>query len=150
MISTTEMRSIAEMFPDYRATRTAEAVALITTFAADVTAFDMPTDLAGIINTVQDLLDVLGEVLDTIEIDGYYRSSREDRLLENEREESAESGFDRGYDQAREDAVDAITDTLFDRGQDARYDSLMGMTPPLADADYLRNLSETIAAAVTA
>ena len=150
MISTTEMRSIAEMLPAYRETRTAEAVALITTFAADVTDGDMPTDLAGIINTVQDLLDTLGEVLDTIEIDDGYRTHREDRLLENEREESAESGFERGYDQAREDAVDTITATLFDREMDARIDSLIGLTPPIADDTYLRNLSEALTAAVTA
>ena len=150
MLDTSEMRSIAEMLPAYRETRTAEAVALITTFAADVIGFDMHADLAGIINPVQDLLDTLGEVLDTIEIDGYYRTNREERLLENEHEESAESGYERGYDDALEGAAGTITATLFDREMDARIDSLIGLTPPIADDTYLRNLSETIVAAVTA
>lgn len=150
MLNTTEYRSIAEMLPAYRETRTAEAVALITTFAADVTGFDMPVDLAGIINTVQELLDTLGEVLATIEIDGGYRTHREERLLDNEYETASEYGEERGYDQACEDAVETIKAILFDREMDARIDSLIGLTPPIADDTYLRNLSEILTVAVTA
>ena len=149
-ISTADHRIIAEMKPAYRADRTTEAIRLLEVFTADVSQFDPPTDLEGIIVTVRDLLDALGDVLDTIELTGDYRTTREENMVDSERELASDHAETQGYDRGQEDAVDALTDALFDRGQDARYDALTGMSAPLADADYLRNLSEILAAAVTA
>ena len=150
-ISTADRRIIADMKPAYRADRTTEAIRLLEVFTADVSQFTPPTDLEGVIVTVRDLLDALGDVLDTIELDGGYLTTREDNIVDRERELSDDAGFDRGYDQGQEDAIENITAALFDREQDARHDALTRIVdPPPADADYLRNLSESLAAAVAA
>ena len=149
-ISTADRRIIADMKPAYRADRTTEAIRLLATFKDDTAGASLQVDLEGVIVTVRDLLDALGDVLDTIELDGGYLTTREENMIDSERETTDSAGFDRGYDQSKEDAIDALTDALFDREQDARYDALTGMNAPLADADYLRNLSESLAAAVSA
>ena len=147
-ISTADHRVIADMKPAYRADREAEAIRLLEVFTADVSQFAPPTDLEGVIVTVRDLLDTLGELLDTIELNGTYRTTREENIIDSEHETADDAGFDRGYDTAKEDAIETITATMFDREQDARYDALTGMSAPLADADYLRDLSESLTAAV--
>ena len=149
-ISIADRRILTEMKPAYRADHEAEAIRLLEVFTADVSQFAPPADLEGVIVTVRDLLDTLGELLDTIELDGVYRTTREENIIETERDDACNAGFDRGYDTAKEDVIDIITDALFDREQDARYDALTGMSAPLADADYLRSLSKALTAAVSA
>ena len=150
-LSTADRRIIADMPPAYRADRTTEALRLLEVFTADVSQFDPPTDLEGIIVTVRDLLDALGDVLDTIELDGVYRTTREENIADLERPLAIEQGHDSGYDSAKQDAIETITAALFDREQTARYDALTRIVDsPPADADYLRNLSESLTAAVAA
>ena len=155
-VSIADRRIIAEMKPAYRADRTTEAQRLLEVFTADVSQFDPPTDLEGVIVTVRDLLDALGDVLDTIELDGIYRTTREENIADRERDGIEEAAFERGYDSAKQDAIRTITATLFDREQSARYDTPTRTGAPLADADflrtldYLRDLSESLTAAVSA